>query len=170
MLSVITTAWDILENLFFSRRKNDPNSSLESDGEEDENHEEDNDEEDWSRLIRLSADIAQEFDDFVAELAGLETIIGEIEYHFGNIVKKGDLDKELKLLEKAYRGKKRYWRTRAEESIGMLFAINNYQEAAQAVQDAAKALGLTGSFLVVDRILNSVETGFRSLPLNQVSR
>jgi hypothetical protein len=106
----------------------------------------------------------------VTELAGLETIISEIEYHFEHIVKKGDLDKELKLLEKAYCGKKRYWRTRAEESIGMLFAINNYQEAARAVQEAAKALGLTGSFPVVDRILNSVETGFRSLPLNQVSR
>jgi hypothetical protein len=157
------------ENLFFSRRRN-PNSSLESDGEEEENDEEDSDEEDWSRLIQLSADTVQEFDNFVADLAGLETIIGDIEHHFANIVKKGDLDKELKLLENAYGGKKSNWRTKAEESIGMLFAINNYQEAARAVQDAAKALGLTGSFLVVDRILNSVETGFRSLPLNQVSR
>ncbi len=164
---MITAALDILENLFFSRRRN-PNSSLESDGEEEENDEEDSDEEDWSRLIQLSADIVQEFDNFVADLAGLETIIGDIENHFANIVKKGDLDKELKLLEQAYRGKKRNWRTKAEESIGMLFAINNYQEAARAVQEAAKALGLTGSFLVVDRILNSVETGFRSLPLNQV--
>jgi hypothetical protein len=50
----------------------------------------------------------------------------------------------------------------------MLFAINNYLEAACAVHEAARALGLTRPFLVVDRILDSVETDFSSLPLDQV--
>ncbi len=57
------------------------------------------------------------------------------------------------------------------ESIGMLFTINKYQEAARATREAARALGLTRPFPVVDQILNSLadKTGFRSLPLNQVS-
>ncbi len=88
----------------------------------------------------------------MAVLAGLETtIIGDIEYH----CEEG-------------RSRQRNWRTKAEESIGMLFAISNYLEAACAVHEAARALGLTGYFPVVDQILNSVETDFRSLPLNQV--
>jgi hypothetical protein len=71
-----------------------------------------------------------------------------------------------------YQGRRRSWRVKVEESIGMLFTINKYQEAARATREAARALGLTRPFPVVDQILNSVahETGFRSLPLNQVSR
>jgi hypothetical protein len=140
---------------------------MDSEGEEDDFSEEE--EGDWTRLIRRSAEIIIAFDKFVAQLTSLETSVGDIETHFGNIAKKGDLDKEMKLLETVYRVKKRNWRSKAEESIGMLFAINNYQVAARAVQEAARALGLTRPFPVVDRILNSVETGFRSLPLNQVS-
>jgi hypothetical protein len=145
------------------------NSSLDSDGEEDDFSEEEQG--DWIRLIRRSADIIQEADTFVAQLASLETTIGDIEVHFSSLFKKGDLDKELNLLDKFYPGKSGHWRTKAGERIVMLFTINNYQEAARATQEAARALGLTRPFPVVEQILDSVAdiAGFRSLPLNQVS-
>ena len=139
------------------------------DSEEEEDDFSEEEEGDWTRLMRRSADIIQEFDKLLAQLASLETSVGDIEVYFSGLFKKGDLDKELNLLDKFYPGKSGHWRTKAGERIVMLFTINNYQEAARATQEAARALGLTRPFPVVDRILNSVETGFRSLPLNQVS-
>jgi hypothetical protein len=143
---------------------------MDSEGEEDDFSEEE--EGDWTRLIRRSADIIQEFDKLLGQLASLETSVGDIEVYFSGLFKKGDLANELNLLEQFYQGRRRSWRVKVGESIGMLFTINKYQEAARATREAARALGLTRPFPVVDQILNSVadKTGFRSLPLNQVSR
>jgi hypothetical protein len=81
-------------------------------------------------------------------------------------------EKKTGFSQSCYQGRRRSWRVKVGESIGMLFTINKYQEAARATREAARALGLTRPFPVVDQILNSVadKTGFRSLPLNQVSR
>ena len=161
--------------IFFSEkhfcfRLNAQNSSMDSEEEEDDFSEEE--EGDWTRLIRRSADIIQEFDKLLAQLASLETSIGDTEVYFSGLFKKDDLANELNLLEQFYQGRRRSWRVKVGESIGMLFTINKYQEAARATREAARALGLTRPFPVVDQILNSVadKTGFRSLPLNQVSR
>jgi hypothetical protein len=142
------------------------------DSEEEEDDFSEEEEGDWTRLMRRSADIIQEFDKLLAQLASLETSVGDIEVYFSGLFKKGDLANELNLLEQFYQGRKRSWRVKVGESIGMLFTINKYQEAARATREAARALGLTRPFPVVDQILDSVadKTGFRSLPLNQVSR
>lgn len=127
---------------------------------------------DWSWLIRCSVNILQQFENFVAGLADLETVIGDIQAHFSGVFKQDKLSEELKLLEKYWQGKRRAWRSKAEQSIVQLFTINKYQEAARAISEAARALGLTSSFRVVEQILSSVgdEAAFRCSPLKEVRK
>ena len=73
---------------------------MDSEGEEDDFSEEE--EGDWTRLMRRSADIIQEFDKLLAQLASLETSVGDIEVYFSGLFKKGDLANELNLLEQFY--------------------------------------------------------------------
>jgi hypothetical protein len=73
---------------------------MDSEGEEDDFSEEE--EGDWTRLMRRSADIIQEFDKLLAQLASLETSVGDIEVYFSGLFKKGNLANELNLLEQFY--------------------------------------------------------------------
>ena len=134
-------------------------------------NDEEQDQDDWARLISASKGMVDQLRNLLINLAKLETSVGYTQKYFHRVFSEKMLDKELTLLEdQALAGGRKGWRTRAAESIRLVFTIDKHQRAAQAVQAAALAIHLSQPFPVVQRILSSAgdDVAFRQLPLKQV--
>ena len=130
---------------------------------------------DWAMLVSASMGMVDQFKRLLLDLTQLETSVGDIQKYFHTVFREGKLEQELAILEGHHQtlaGRRGGWRTRAAESIRLLFTIGQYQRAAQAVRAAALAIHLSQPFPSVQRILSASGddvAAFGQLPLRQVN-